>query len=225
MHFILCDWKCLIACQGWLRVVECGVFSPFLWFPEGGGTLRNLKMQGKHLYVMECGFPWETLCIQAMNGIKSSRMDRGKKVGAVYEKGRGRRKGVGTEGPISLFFWSNDSWFCPYSHDKMLEYLSLRPLEKMVSWSPSPQTSVRWSADIIRHMEKIHQISGKTKIMFFDILMKDFCIYFHYWLPSNNYVKHLLCRLKHSCSGRSGTICLFCCLCKMFIEIKDPLCY
>lgn len=30
MHFVLCDWKCLLVCQGWLRVVECGAFSLFL---------------------------------------------------------------------------------------------------------------------------------------------------------------------------------------------------
>lgn len=123
MHFVLCDRKCLIACQGWLRLVECGAFFPFLWFPEGGRSWETwrCRQQGKCLHVVEFGFSWETPGHTGNEHIKSWRMDRGKKEGGgVWERER-KKEGGGDRGALfPVFFWSNDSWFCPDSHDKVL---------------------------------------------------------------------------------------------------------
>lgn len=61
-------------------------------------------MQGKCLYVVECGFPWETPAGRAVNE-QSGRMRKGGgwRQGQIGKSERGGRKEVETEGPISLF--------------------------------------------------------------------------------------------------------------------------
>lgn len=154
MHFVLCDWKCLIACQGWLRVVECGVFSLFLWFPGGGGEhIEKPEDAGETLVCYGIWLPLGDSRHTGSERIKSSRMDRGKKVGAGYEKRERKKEGGGNRGAHFPFFLKQ--WQLVLS---LLTWQNAGVFKLKTAWKDGqlilpPQTSVRWSADIIRHME------------------------------------------------------------------------
>lgn len=82
------------------------IFLFFYFFQQKcvGSLLRNLKMQGKCLHVVECGFPWETPTRQAVNE-RGWRMRKGGgwRQREIGKSERGGRKEVEAEGPVSLF--------------------------------------------------------------------------------------------------------------------------